>query len=387
MNANADSQVVHLPDESISAGSQRPIPAAVWMGRLLASSATLLSLAVSGLVGWQRGSTAAAQFLLAAIGILAVLGVHWLLPLLRAVQAGFAAMLIGLPLWLACLVYTATSHADFFIDIQAQRSEHRVTEMEAVYLSPRFEPKRGLPAILEELSAVRVKWMQARLAEAGCDANCAAFKLREIGLRSRVTTLEAEEEEYRRWQVAQDQQRQRREALRDDPVTARLQRDFGATPAITSLVTVLPVAVILEGLGAFCWCLVLQGRARPVTRRVTRAVRVAVTPRVTMTADGNAGASSRTQQEEAATMESTAPRTAESAAAEARHDDAAQRQVEVLAAKVWTEIQQGRVQPTVRAIRASLGIAQQQARAVAQVVRGLRAAAPGRVGPRHAVSE
>lgn len=342
----------------------------MWLGWLLAFSATTLSLAVSGLVGWQRGSVLVEQVLLAGFGVLAVLGTHWLLPLLRIVPAGMLSRLAGVLLWLACLVYAATSHADFFIGIQAQRANHRIAEVASEATATM--PARNLSAILEDAAGVRAKWMRARLSEASCATGCEGLNIRQVELQSRLSALAAEEEEARRWQATQERLWARREAVRDDPVTARLQRDFGVTPAVASAVTVLPVAMILEGMGALCWCLALPRRGRQVMRGLTRSV----TARVTKTEDGHANVSPATEPVPQTATSSATSSPAESVTAEVCHDDAPeQREVQTLAAKVWTEIQLGRVKPTVRGIRESLGIAQEQARAVARVVRIWRAEA------------
>jgi len=359
MNANPDPQTTPLTGDVITS-------IAVWMGWVLALGATMLSLAVSGLVGWQRGSTLAEQVLLAAIGILAVLGAHWLLPSLRAVPVGIVTRMIGVLLWLVCLVYAATGYADFFIEVQARRADHRIAAVESALVSTAIEPKRSLSAILDEAAGVRTRWMQARLAEANCEANCTSLNIRHVALKSRLATLEAEEEEARRWQVTQDRLRQRKEALRDDPVTSRLQRDFGVTPAVANSITVLPMALILEGMGALCWCLVLQARARHVTRCLPQSVTVRVTP----TEYGHVDVSpAREPMLQAATLSVTSQPIEGVTAEVGRADAPEQLEVQTLAAKVWTEIQRGQVKPTVRSIRASLGIAQEQARAVARVVR------------------
>lgn len=363
MNAIHDSQA-SPQDSAIASAEHWPTPAAVWMGWLLAFSATALSLAVSGLVGWQRGNALVEQVLLAGFGILAVLGTHWLLPLLRIVPAGMPSRLAGVLLWLACLVYAAMSHADFFIGIQAQRANHRVAAVASETMEAM--PKRSLPAILEDEAGVRAKWMRVRLSEASCAAGCEGLKIRQVELQSRLAALAAEEEQARRWQVTQDRLWVRREAVRDDPVAARLQRDFGVTSAVASAVTVLPLAVILEGLGALCWCLVLQARGSSVRRCVPGSV----TARVTQSEHDHVEVSPARECLLQAAMPSVTPQRVSSVTAEAGHDGALERrEVRTLAAKVWTEIQQGQVKPTVRSIRASLGIAQEQARAVAHLVR------------------
>lgn len=373
MNANHDdSRVIPLRSDGIAPAGHWPTPSAVWMGWLLAFIATMLSLVVSGLVGWQRGNALAEQVLLAGFGALAVLGAHWLLPLLRTVPVGFPSRLAGVLLWLACLVYAATSHADFFIGVQARRADHRMAAMASEVLAGATMPKRSLSAILEEEAGVRAKWMQARFAEASCDGNCRGLRIRQVEHQSRLAALAAEEEEARRWQVMQDQLRARRETARDDPVTARLQRDFGVTPAVASAVTVLPVAVILEGMGAFCWCMVLQARGMNVTRFVPQSVTAQVTQSEYDHVDVSPARESMLQ----AAMPFATPQPVKSVTAEVGHDDSPEQlEVRTLAAKVWTEIQLGQVKPTVRSIRASLGIAQEQARAVARVVRVWRSEA------------
>lgn len=352
-------------------------PAAVWMGGLLALSATTLSLAVSALVGWQRGSALAEQVLLAGFGGLAVLGAHWLPPLMRAVPVGLLSRLAGVLLWLACLIYAAMSHADFFISVQIQRADHRIAAMSAQALATATAtptvPKRTLASILEEQGGVQAKLMRTRFSEASCSVSCGVLKIRRVELQQRLSALAAEEEEVRRWQVTQDRLQARTEAARDDPVTARLQRDFGVTPAVASAVTVLPVAVILEGLGALCWCLVVQARGRletsPSTRRVTAAVTEPVAVQVPETVDGHDPESSMLDSGSLAPVPSDIPQAGQ-CASRAGHAGDSQREVHELAAKVWVAIQQGQAKPTVRGIRAHLGIAQEKARAIARVIRG-----------------
>lgn len=238
--------------------------------------------------------------------------------------------------------------------------------MELSSVSTSIEPKRNLSAILDEESSVRTKWMQARFAEANCEANCTSLNIRHVALKSRLATLEAEEEEARRWQVTQDRLRQRKEALRDDPVTSRLQRDFGMSPAVADSITVLPVSVILEGIGALCRYLVLPGRGRQVMLGLTRSG----TARATRTEDGHVNVLPAPEPVPQAVTPSATSSPAETVTAELCHDDVPElRKVQALAAQVWTQIQLGQVKPTVRAIWASLGIAQERARAVARVVR------------------
>lgn len=344
---------------------------ALAFGWLLAIGASVLSIGISGLVGWQRGGTQTVQVLLAAIGILAVLGAYWLLPLLRAAQTGIVSWLIGALLWLTCLIYAATSHADFFIEAQAQRADHRIAALASEALMTATVPKRNLSAILEEEAAMRTKWMQARFAETACEANCIALNIRQVGLKARVAALEAEGEEARRWHVTQDELRQRKEALRADPVTSSLKRDFGVSPAVANAVTVLPVAVILEGMGAMCWFLVLPGRGRQVIRGLTRSNMA----QVTRTEDGNAHELPETGSVPQAVTSLVTSSPVESVTTEFRHDvTPEQRNAQALAARVWTEIQLGRVRPTVSAIRANLRIGQKQARAVRQLIRDRQAA-------------
>lgn len=140
-------------------------------------------------------------------------------------------------------------------------------------------------------------------------------------------------------------------------------------------VTVLPVALILEGQGALCWGLVLRGRAKFVTIHVTTPITV----QVTASAAGNFDESLMTLPEVLAGTTSITSQATESVNVEAGHEDAKQRELFMQAAEVWDEIQHGQVKPTVSGIRSHLGIAQEQARAIARVVRRWRTEGPGQM--------
>lgn len=371
MAGKVDPQVTSPTGDLITSTVGTSVP--IWAGWLLALATTMLSVAVSGLVGWQRGGALVESYLLAAIGVLAVMGAHLLLPLLRTVQSGVVLRLVGVLLWVVCLVYTATSHAGFFIAAEARHADSRIAVMELADVSSTVEPKRRLSTILEEMAVTRSKWMQISLTLASCEVSCETLKVRQSALKDRVAVLEAEESEARHWLITRDEMQRRREALRDDPVASKLKRDFGVTPAGAGAVTVLPVAVMLEGLGTLCWCLILQGRPKPVASDLPKSVTDTLT---TVISPVSGAVASNVVASLVAEFPPAGQRTVTPLPMDGvlPHDDVGRHVVLALAGKVWTEIQEGRVRPTVRAIRAELGIAQEQARAVAEIIRAWQAA-------------
>lgn len=338
------------------------------IGLMLALSATVLSVAVAALVGWQRGGTTAEKCLLAAVGLLAVLGAHLLLPLCRSVPMSILSRMMAMVLWLACLAYAALSHVSFFIEAQAQRAEYRMAAVGDPTPDELPAPRRHLSAILEEKAALTARLMQAQLLVAACSTACDASNVRLMTLKARVTALEAEAEEARRWQVMRDQLQQRKEALRDDPIVARLMPALGVTREVASTVSVLPAALILEGLGSLCWLVVFQRRGMRETPNPAPAIG-------TQVIDGVSAPVSIAE-----TVDPAAPLTPASLSSQVMHDSQASPnrtvggsvhsfRLDDLAAQVWIEVQAGRVRPTVSGIRDHLQIAQKRAQAIACILR------------------
>lgn len=274
--------------DNFSGGADRG--AALGVSLLLAVMATGLSLSISAMAGWQQGDAPASQTVLAALGVIAVLGAHLLPGQCRV--GSLALRLIGAPVWLACLTYAAYGHLSFLLDAQRQAGDRREAAVEhqvasAVHgaLTP---PQRSVSVVLDEVASVKPKWRQAQLALAACRSHCDALQVRELAWQAKVAALDAEATEARRWEAARDLSESRRDGLhelaRADPVTVRVAALLGVTAEVAGAVTLLPVAVILDGVGCLCWLLVLEGRWTAAKQRAvairSRAVKKVITTSV-----------------------------------------------------------------------------------------------------------
>ena len=300
---------------------------------LMAMMASVSSVSISAFAGWQRGESIEQKLLLAAVSVIAVVGVHLLPAICR--QATPVARAFGLLLWSICAVFVAYGHASYYLITQENAGEHRVAALAPTQLTTVQSPKRALPAILADVS--RLTASQAAVSLAGCSEDCSGRRARIDLLKARMRMLEAEADEAKRWQLAQDRMESRRIAARDDPVITRLAGSLGVAIASVGLVMGFLFSVSLEGLGCFCWYLWSQRHDRPVTYPVIETV----TERL-----------QRDPVETAATARDMQPRS----------------ELEVLAEKVKSEIEAGRVCCTVTAIRAHLQCGQAKAASIRRLI-------------------
>ncbi|OWT72966.1 hypothetical protein CEY04_22965 [Achromobacter sp. HZ28] len=77
------------------------------------------------------------------------------------------------------------------------------------------------------------------------------------GLTARLEALDAEAGEVRRYQAIKDRAETRRDAVRSDPVTARLATIFSITDATLDLLVGLAFAAVLEGMACLLWWIAL----------------------------------------------------------------------------------------------------------------------------------
>ena len=289
-----------------------------------------LSLLISASAGWHRGGNDDEKLLLAGVSVAAVLAVHLLLAISR--YASTMVRVVGFVIWLVCATFTMYGLGSYFLGAQEEAREHQAAAIASSTPSSLPTPKRSLSVILAEQVKLRAALAGATVAV--CTENCAALTTRKVILNARLQPLEAEAEEFRRWQTAQDQLDARRSALRTDPVALRLAGMLGATSGAVSLAAALLFSVILEGLGCLCWYLVLTPRDLSVTHPVTPMVMVEVTP----DAKGHA------------------------------HNDQPQSAQEQMLARVRVEIDAGRLNCTVKAIRNHLNCGQKTASAIRRML-------------------
>jgi hypothetical protein len=177
-----------------------------------------------------------------------------------------------------------------------------------------------------------------------CRADCTALRLSRVRLGAQLDALTTEASEVTRQEVGADRQAAhldevfaRREALRDDPVTARLTTLLGVTAAQIDLLSGLLFAGILEGIACLFWFVALWERDVPVVLVVTPPKRRPVTT-------GNGGIVS---DQTSASQPVTSP----------PHQNASESELTRLA----QDIAAGRVRATVADIRRHLGCSQARA--------------------------
>lgn len=232
----------------------------------LALLATTISLSVSMLTGWQMGESLQGKLVMAAFGVLAVLGAHLLLALCRLASTG--VRLVAIVLWMICMAYVVYSHASFFLSSQQQAGARRAAAIDQP--SSMSEPNRNLTAVLSDQAKIKTELAAKSLVR--CGDGCFTLRAKVISLKARLDVLTAEADDVKRWQARQDRQEALRDVVRDDPVTMRLARWLGVTVTQMGLVTGLLFSFVLEGIACLCWYAALQFRDAPVTQPVMPSV-------------------------------------------------------------------------------------------------------------------
>ena len=90
----------------------------------LALLATVISLSMLIIAGWQLGESTKEKVVLAAFGALTVGGAHLLLALCR--PASIRIRSASMVLWFFCIVYVTINHANFLLSSHQQAGMHRI---------------------------------------------------------------------------------------------------------------------------------------------------------------------------------------------------------------------------------------------------------------------
>ncbi|WP_247539141.1 hypothetical protein [Ralstonia pseudosolanacearum] len=230
------------------------IRASCWV---LSIGATGTSICVSVLAAWQRGGSLPERLVWVAIGVVLVANAHLLPALVRDAPCRVRA--VASVLWLACMAAVCFGHANFFLLAQRHAGELRAS---AVPVAEPVPTARSLTAVMAERATVT--GLLATTNAQRCSGNCTTLEARRVTLTAKLEALEAEADEFRRRQSAQDRAENRRDALVADPVTARLAALLGMTATRVDLLSGLAVAAVLEGVACLLWTLTL--RSRPSAR-------------------------------------------------------------------------------------------------------------------------
>lgn len=223
-----------------------PSDYARWLG--LASTSTALCMSV--LAGWQRGGWLSERIAWVALGAVLVLSAHLLPSLCRTAPVG--VRLVGRGLWVLCMAVTCYGHSMFFLLAQQHAAELR-TSVQPV---PAPTSSRNLTVVMSERASVIAQLATARARY--CAGNCATLEARRDTLAARLDALNAEAEDVRRTQAADDRAAARRNALVADPVTSRVAMLLGMTTTRIDLLSGLAFAAVLEGVACLLWTVALR---------------------------------------------------------------------------------------------------------------------------------
>jgi hypothetical protein len=317
----------------------------------LATVATLTALSLSVLAGWQRGGTLPERVVWVAIGTVLVVSTHLLPALIR--DAPVVVRSAGSLLWAACLATACYGHIVFFVLAQQHAGEQRAMTVATVGLAPHG---RSLTVVMAERSNVthQLAFAQAQR----CPRDCPALEVRRVTLAAKLDALNAEADDVRRQQTADDRVTVQRDALLADPVTARLAALLGTTVARVDLLSGLVFAAVLEGVSCLLWSIALRSPPLPaavatMTDTTAPAVMPVTLPRADGTVSRVAVANSHV-----ATTNSRAPR--DDPVTPAPDEPAPDGDV----TRLVRDIAAGHIRPTVAGIRRHLGCSQARATAL-----------------------
>jgi hypothetical protein len=217
---------------------------------LLAVTATGTAVSMSVLAGWQRGGWLAERLVWVAIGVVLVVSAHLIPALCRS--APTAVRGVSVALWLGCMGATSYGHATFFLVSQFHAGEVRGA---AVPVLP-VPAHRDLVTVMTDRALVTTKLAQANVRH--CIRDCPSLRVRRASLAARLDALDAEANEIRRYQVIEDGNDTRLNAVRDDPVTARLATLLGFAIPKLDLLAGLAFSTVLEGVACLLWWLALK---------------------------------------------------------------------------------------------------------------------------------
>jgi len=220
----------------------------------LAIAATGTAIGMSVLAGWQRGGWMTERLVWIATGVVLVAGAHLLPALCR--PAPLAVRGVGVVLWLGCMGAASYGHATFFLLSQSHAGALRSASLPAVNLPHH----RSLTAVMAQRASVTAELAAADVRR--CVRDCPSLKVRRVSLAARLDALDAEAAEVRRLQATEDRDTARRNAVGDDPVTARLATLCGMPASKVDLFAGLAFAAVLEGVACLLWWLALS-RSEP----------------------------------------------------------------------------------------------------------------------------
>ncbi|WP_244130941.1 hypothetical protein [Burkholderia gladioli] len=339
---------------------------------VLAVAATGTAACMSVLAGWQRGGWLAERLVWISVGLVLVTSAHLLPALLRGTP--ILVRVMGSLLWGACLATACIGHAVFFVTAQQHAGELSVSAVPAASVPT---SGRSLTAVMADRASATAQLAAANARD--CSGNCVKLEARRSTLAARVDALNAEADDIRRQQAANDRVTTRRDALRADPVASRLAALLGVPVARIDLLFGSLFAAVLEGVACLLWVVALRSPSLSVVTEVSPPVVPAATDSVDATAPMTKAVANKTNATTPAVAPATEGHTAGAVSREsstASHSETTRHRaprnnaqsassvsgpINDYLALLTRDIADGRVRPTVADIRRHLGCSQAKA--------------------------
>ncbi|NTZ82571.1 hypothetical protein FCJ61_06030 [Burkholderia metallica] len=265
MNPNTDLILPNSigPAVAVSVGNapKRGLDLRTFFLLLCATLATAVSLAIAAFAGWQRGGLPIERAMNVSLCCVAVLYVHWLPVVWRAV--GVVARICAFAVWWLALAVVLFGQVSFFMLSQQHAGDERAASITMPAGPPGavMQAGRTRTQITQDIATVKAALAQANARR--CTGDCSALTARRQTLAARLAALDTEDGEALRRETDQDRQRKQAdhaEALRDmsraDPVAQVVAARLHTTENLFALVVAVACAVVLEGSAILGWLLV-----------------------------------------------------------------------------------------------------------------------------------
>ncbi|MGG2042574.1 hypothetical protein [Burkholderia gladioli] len=234
---------------------------------LAAALATLVSLSIAAFAGWQRGGIPAERAMNVSLCCVAVLYVHWLPVVWRAL--GVVVRICAFAVWWVACAVVLLGQISFFILSQQHAGDSRAASIVVPQELSRPLLHAGRNRVQIALDIAAAKATLARLNARRCTGDCPTLAARRLILAARLTALNTEDSEAVRQEADLDRERKRvdwadarRERLRNDPLAMAVAASLHTTEDRFALIVAVACAVVLEGAAVLGWQLVSIARGR-----------------------------------------------------------------------------------------------------------------------------
>lgn len=227
--------------------------------------ATSTSAVISVIAGIERGGTWSERMVWASLGVAMLLCAHLILAFARGQSV--AIRVPAATLWLCSTLGTGYGHATFFLEAQQHAGEIRAASIAkpAIVIA---DGHVGRDPAAVAAQRAKLEGRLAILKSRKCKTDCTMLVVEREQTSAQLKALEVELAEAQRNEQLVDADRalhdralQRQDALRNDPVTARIAQLLGCDVQAVNLAIALGMGWLLEGMACVGWLLVLAPRA------------------------------------------------------------------------------------------------------------------------------